>query len=75
MNIFTATDSATSTELKLFHYTSRRRLGGEEVQLLLIHDLVIRCEWVVSVTPRARFTLEPRSPGHPAHTEALYWLT
>jgi hypothetical protein len=26
-------------KLKLFHYTPRRRLGGEAVYLLLIHDL------------------------------------
>jgi hypothetical protein len=29
-------------ELKLSHYTPRRRLGGEEVQLLLILDLGTR---------------------------------
>jgi hypothetical protein len=42
----------------LSHYTPWRRLGGEEVQLLLILDLGTRCGWVVSITPRPRF-----SPG------------
>jgi hypothetical protein len=42
-------------KLKLSHYTPRRRLGGEEIQLLLIHDLGTRWGWVVSVTPRSRF--------------------
>jgi hypothetical protein len=34
----------------------RWHLGGEEVQLLLILDLSTRWGWVVSVTPRPRFT-------------------
>jgi hypothetical protein len=47
---------------KLSHYTPRRRLGGE-VQLLLILGLGSRWEWVVSVTPRPRFTSVERTPG------------
>jgi hypothetical protein len=84
--------------------------GRENVQLLLIHDLGTRWGWVVSVTPRPRFTrgertpsthcaegwvgpragldiefigkillsltvIEPRSPGRPARSQALYWLS
>jgi hypothetical protein len=44
-----------SLKLKLFHYTPLRRLGGEEVQLLLILDLSNRWGWVISVTPRPSF--------------------
>jgi hypothetical protein len=40
-----------------------KALGGEEVYLLLILDLVTRWEWVVSVTPRPRFTPRERTPG------------
>jgi hypothetical protein len=36
-------------------YTPRRRLGGEEIDLLLIPDLGTRWGWVVSVTPQPRF--------------------
>jgi hypothetical protein len=38
-------------------------LGEEEVQLLFIHDLVTRWGWVVSITPRPRFTPGERTPG------------
>jgi hypothetical protein len=38
-------------------------LWGEEVWLLLIHDHGIRWGWVVSVTPRPRFTPGERTPG------------
>jgi hypothetical protein len=44
----------------LSHYTPRRRLGGEHVQLLLILDLGT----VVSVTPRPRFSPGERTPGN-----------
>jgi hypothetical protein len=37
--------------------------GREEIQLLLIHDLGSRLGWVVSVTPRPRFTPGERTPG------------
>jgi hypothetical protein len=37
--------------------------GGEEVQLLLILNLGTRWEYVVSVTPRPRFTPGERTPG------------
>jgi hypothetical protein len=50
-------------KLKLSHYTPRRRLGGEEVQLLLILDLGTRWGWVVSVTPRPRFNPRERTPS------------
>jgi hypothetical protein len=45
-------------KLELSHYTPRRRLGREDVKLLLILDLCTRWGWMVSVTPRPRF-----SPG------------
>jgi hypothetical protein len=45
----------TLVKKKLFYYTPQRRLGGEEVWLLLIFDLGTRWGWVVSVTPRPRF--------------------
>jgi hypothetical protein len=48
---------------KLSHYTERRRLGGEEMQLLLIHDLGIRWGWMVSVKPRPLFSPGERTPG------------
>jgi hypothetical protein len=38
-------------------------LGGEEVQLLLILDLGSIWGWVVSVTPRPRFTPGEKTPG------------
>jgi hypothetical protein len=38
-------------------------LGGEEVLLLLIHHLGASWGWVVSVTPRPRFTPGERTPG------------
>jgi hypothetical protein len=38
-------------------------MGGEDISLLLIHDLGTRWGWVVSVTPRPRFTPTERSPG------------
>jgi hypothetical protein len=46
--------------LKQSLYTPWRRLGGE---LLLIHDLGTRWRWVVSITPRPRFTPGERTPG------------
>jgi hypothetical protein len=42
-------------KVKQFHNTPTVALGGEELQLLLIHDLGTRWKWVVSVTPRPRF--------------------
>jgi hypothetical protein len=51
------------SKVKQSRYTPWRRLGGEEVQLLLIHDLGTRWGWVVSITPRPRFTPEERTPG------------
>jgi hypothetical protein len=38
-------------------------LGGEEAHLLFIHDLGTRWGWVVSVTPRPRFSPGERTPG------------
>jgi hypothetical protein len=38
-------------------------MGGEEVYLLLILNLGTRWGWVVSVTPRPRFTPGERIPG------------
>jgi hypothetical protein len=40
----------------------RRCLGREDVYLLLILDLGTRWGWVVSVTPRPRFTTGERTP-------------
>jgi hypothetical protein len=40
-----------------------RRLGGEEVWLLLIHDLGTRWVWMVSVTPRQHFNPGEGIPG------------
>jgi hypothetical protein len=106
----TVTLNKLTLKLKLSHYTPRRRLGGEEVYLLLILDLGTRWGWVVSVTPRSRFSpgertpgthctggwvgpragldtetrgkilsslpgIEPRSPGRPARSQTLYWLS
>jgi hypothetical protein len=42
-------------KLKMSRYTTRR-LGGEEVYLLLILDLRTRWGWLLSVTPQLRFT-------------------
>jgi hypothetical protein len=50
-------------KIKLSHYTPRRLLGGEEIQLLLILDLSTRWGWVVSVTSRSRFSPGERTPG------------
>jgi hypothetical protein len=49
--------------LKQSRYTPWRRLWGEEVYLLLIHDLGTRWGWVVNITPRPRFTPGERTPG------------
>jgi hypothetical protein len=40
-----------------------KALGGRGIQLLLILDLGTRWGWVVSVTPRPRFTPGERTPG------------
>jgi hypothetical protein len=50
-------------KLKLSNYTPRRRLGREEVQLLLILDLGTRWGLVVSVTPRVRLSPAERLGG------------
>jgi hypothetical protein len=50
-------------KVKLSRYTPCRRIGREEVQLLLILKLGTRWGWVVSVTPRPRFTPGERTPG------------
>jgi hypothetical protein len=50
-------------KLKLSHYTPLRRLGGEEVYLLLIHDLGTSWGRLFSVTPRPRFTSGERTLG------------
>jgi hypothetical protein len=49
--------------VKQSRFTPWRRLGGEDVQLLLILDLGTRWGWVVSVTPRPRFITRERTPG------------
>jgi hypothetical protein len=49
-------------KVKQSRYTPWRRLRGEDVYLLLILDLCTRWGWVVSVTPRSRFTPEERTP-------------
>jgi hypothetical protein len=51
-----------NVKVKQSRYTPWRRLGGEEIQLLLIHDLGTRWGCVVSVTPRPHFTLGERTP-------------
>jgi hypothetical protein len=48
---------------KLSHYTPWWRLGGEEVQLLLILYLGTRWRWMVSITPLPRFSPGERTPG------------
>jgi hypothetical protein len=50
-------------KVKLSRYTPCRHTGGEEVQLLLILNLGTKWGWVVSVTPRPRFTPGERTPG------------
>jgi hypothetical protein len=50
-------------EVNWSRYTPWRRLGWEEVWLLLILKLGTRWGWVVSVTPRPRFTPGKRTPG------------
>jgi hypothetical protein len=50
-------------QLKLSNYMPWRRLGGEELLLLLILDLSTRWGWVVSVTPQLRFSPRERTPG------------
>jgi hypothetical protein len=52
-------------------YTPWRLLGWEEVQFLLILNLGIRWGWVVSITPRPRFTLWERTPG--THCTGAGW--
>jgi hypothetical protein len=59
--------------LKLSHYTPWRCLGGERIQLLLILDLGNRWGWVISVTPRPRFSPAERTPPVPIVQEA-WWV-
>jgi hypothetical protein len=47
----------------IHHSTSCDRPEGTEMQLLLIIDFGTKRGWVVSVTPRLRFTLGERTPG------------
>jgi hypothetical protein len=47
----------------LSRYTPWRRLGGEEVWLLLILNLGTKWGWVVSIMPRPRFTPGERTPS------------
>jgi hypothetical protein len=49
-------EERTPVKVKWSRYTPWRRLGVEEVQLLLILNLGTRWGWVVSITPRPRFT-------------------
>jgi hypothetical protein len=49
--------------VKVSRYTPWMRLGGEEEKLLLILNLGTRWGWVVSITPRPRFTPGERTPG------------
>jgi hypothetical protein len=51
------------SKVKLSCYMPWRHMGGEEVQLLLILNLGIRWRWVVSITPRPRFTPRERIPS------------
>jgi hypothetical protein len=53
----------TEVKVEQSRYTPWRRLGGEELQLLLILDLGNRWGWAVSVTPRPRFTPGERTSG------------
>jgi hypothetical protein len=50
-------------KVKLSRYTPWKRQGWEEVWLLLILNLGTRWGWVVSITPRPRFTPGERTPG------------
>jgi hypothetical protein len=50
-------------KVKWSRYTPWWRLGWEEVQFLLILNFSIRWGWVVSITPRPRFTPGERTPG------------
>jgi hypothetical protein len=54
---------STSIKVKQSPYTPWRRLGGEEVKVLLILYLGTRGGSVVSVTPRPRFTPGERITG------------
>jgi hypothetical protein len=58
-----ALKTETVKKVKQSLYTPWRRLGGEEVYLLLILDLGTRWGWVVSVRPRSRFTPGESTPG------------
>jgi hypothetical protein len=50
-------------KVKLSRYMPWWHMGGEEVWLLLFLNLGTRWGWVVSVTPRPRFTPGERTPG------------
>jgi hypothetical protein len=52
-------------KVKQSRYMPWRRLGGEEVLLLLIHDLGTRWGWVVSITPRPCFYSRGKDPRYP----------
>jgi hypothetical protein len=52
-------------KVKQSHYTPWRRLGGEEILLLLILDLGTRWGWVVSAPPLPCFTPGERTPRYP----------
>jgi hypothetical protein len=54
-------------KVKQSRYAPWRRLGGEEVWLLLILDLGTRWEWVVSVTPLPRFYSRGKDPRYPLY--------
>jgi hypothetical protein len=56
-------DSNWLTSIKLSRYTPWSQIGGEEVQLLIILNLGTRWGWVVSVTPRPRFTPGEKTSG------------
>jgi hypothetical protein len=53
----------TCRHVKGSRYTPWRRFGWEEVQLLLFLNLGTRRGWVVTITPRPRFTPWKRAPG------------
>jgi hypothetical protein len=55
--------SAKNSNVKVSSYTPWRRLGWEEVQLLLILNLSTRWGWVVSIMPQPRSTPRERTPG------------
>jgi hypothetical protein len=57
----TSTCLSCKSKVKQSHYMPWRRLGEEEIHLLLIHDLGTRWGWVVSVTPRPHFTPRERT--------------